>query len=67
MVIVGTTAAGAAALAEPDGLMAFDAVGALVSDDPEILALFAAAPTGGPITITAEGALLGEVLKGKLL
>ena len=67
MVIVGTDAAGTAALAESDGLVALVAFVALVADDPKILALLAAAPTGGPMTITAEGALLGEVVKGALL
>ena len=52
MVIVGAAAAGATAL----GPEAF-----------EILALLAAAPTGGPITMTAEGTLPEEVTKGTLL
>jgi hypothetical protein len=51
-VIVGVAAAGATAL----GLEAF-----------EILALLAAVPTGGPITMTADGTLFEEVTKGTLL
>jgi hypothetical protein len=52
IVIVGVAAAGATAL----GLAAF-----------EILALLAAVPAGGPITMTADGTLFEEVTKGTLL
>ena len=64
MVMVGAAAAGAAALAEPDVLVAF---AALLADELDIVALLAAAPTGGPITMTAEGTLFDEVTKGTLL
>jgi hypothetical protein len=40
---------------------AFVALVALVADEPAIFELFAAAPTGGPITMTAVGTLLDEV------
>jgi hypothetical protein len=62
MVIVGADAAlGLAALT---GLVTFVA---FVVDAVEILALLAAALTGGPITITAEGTLVDGVIKGTLL
>jgi hypothetical protein len=66
MVIVGVATAGAAALglAALTGLVTFVA---FVVDAGEILALLAAALTGGPITMTAEGTLVEEVIKGALL
>ena len=66
MVIVGAAAAGAEALGltELIGLVTFVA---LVAGAVEILALLAAALTGGPITMTAEGTLDDEVTKGTLL
>jgi hypothetical protein len=66
MVIVGVATAGAAALGLTalTGLVTFVA---FVVDAGEILALLAAALTGGPITMTAEGTLVEEVIKGALL
>lgn len=40
---------------------------ALVAEALEIVALLAAAPTGGPITMTADGTLPADVIKGTLL
>jgi hypothetical protein len=40
---------------------------ALIPEAFEILALLAAVPTGGPITMTADGTLFEEVTKGTLL
>ena len=66
MVMVGAAAVGAAALGLAT-LTALVALVALVADEPAIFELFAAAPTGGPITMTALGTLLDEVIKGTLL
>lgn len=75
----GATALGLAALA---GLITFaefamlpafpifpalPAFVALIPEAFEILALLAAVPTGGPITMTADGTLFEEVTKGTLL